>query len=395
MRLECRLRQLLRRYRLDEPGLFSRIEGEARVSRKVVSDLYYNRKSEFTFLQLERLCGWLLNKGVPGLELPGALFGFSPSGLVKALIAAEKVKIYLGEYYQPKETHMPTYWVSWADSEVASTFIELASGEPPLVEESSDSTSSPRGQMGPRFEFVLVPSHDAPFGMTSNAERPPPESAPAERIFSEMRDDRFNSTNILIGSQRANLLVELFVAELFGCDPFVDAPGKLPFYLYRESWPSKLLPSCFGGSKLPANDLPDDQFGIYYRGKDGNWELCPHVPNATDAGIVIVRRVPAQGQTELALFGYSAQATRVMGQLFRQNPDQFWKRSEWSTGDVNASVYVCGFSMREDRTVTGRKPMMVLNTAEVHPLKLKGEAEAKAKTKTKTKTRTKSDRRHS
>ncbi|MHC4447507.1 MAG: helix-turn-helix domain-containing protein, partial [Planctomycetota bacterium] len=265
MRIEFRLKSLLQAHDLDKPGIFVQIGREAGISRKIVSGLYHNRRISITFNQLERLCQWLHNKGVPDRELPGALFGFYPSRLVNALTAAGWVRIYPGEYCQRQAAHIPRFWVSWADSEVASLFVELLSGAPPADGDTAGSASSPRRHQGLRFEYVHVPSHDAPFGEASAAERPATEpTEPARRIFRAMREDESGTTNILIGSQRANLLVELFVADLFGCEPFADAKGRLPFYLYRESSTSSPIPSCFGGSELPADCPSPGRLGIYY-----------------------------------------------------------------------------------------------------------------------------------
>jgi len=380
MHIELQLQRVLQRYRLDNSDDFSfiKVEQEAGIARKIVSALYYNRRENITMNQLERLCRWLHGKGVPSEDLPGVLFRFYPSGLVNRLTAAGRVKIYLGDYIQREGSHIPKYWVSWADSEVASIFIELLSNAPPVDREPVDSSSSPGGHQGLRFEFVLVPSHDAPFGKALETGRPTPESTrPARQIFRAMREDKTPTTNILVGSQRANLLVEMFVADLAGCKPFTDTRGRLPFYLYREPSATSVIPSCFGGSDLPAHCVDSGQYGIYFRRDDGGWELCPSIPNEAEAGIVIVRRTPSQGQTELAVFGCSAQATRAMGALFRQNPDQFWGPMQRLKGGIEACVYVCRIPMRVAADVTGPRPGPVLEDAEVYPLKLEGPATPK------------------
>jgi DNA-binding Xre family transcriptional regulator len=407
MGIEFRLRDLLQRHGLEKASNFIQIERDVGIARKVVSGLYYNRRVGITFNQLERLCRWLHNKGVTE-GLPGALFGYQPSGLVNALTAADLVRIYVGEYFQHQASDIPKFWVSWADSEVASLFFALlsgpqtAEGEPADGEaaegesadgeaaegESADGEASdgepagskplPGGRKGVRFEYVHVPSQDAPFAEASEVGRRKTEpTEPARLIFRAMREDRSPTTNILIGSQRANLLVELFVAELLGREAFTDARGRLPFYLYRDSSPPSLIPSCFGGSELPADCPGPGRSGIYYRQDPKRWEFCPSIPNEADAGIVIVRRVPGQGQTELAVFGYSAQATRAMGELLHRAPDQFWGPLERLKGGIEARVYVCRISMREAAEVTGLRPRSVLDTAEVYPLELQALATAR------------------
>jgi hypothetical protein len=376
MHIEFQLRSVLQRYGLDKFS-FKKIELETGIARKVVSGWYHNRRKNITVNQLERICQWLHGKGVPSEDLPGVLFRFYPSGLVNRLTAAGRVKIYLGDYIQRQGSFIPKYWVSWADSEVASIFVELLSNAPP-VDRVSNGSSSPGGQQGLRFEFVLVPSHDAPFGQALEAGRPTPESTrPARRIFRAMREDKTATTNILVGSQRANLLVEQFVADLAGCKPFTDTRGRLPFYLYREQTTAPVIPSCFGGSDLPAECVDSGQYGIYFRRDDGGWELCPSIPNQAEAGIVIVRRAPGQGRTELALFGCSAQATRATGALFRLNPDQFWGPMQRLKGGVEACVYVCRIPMCEATDDMGPVPRPVLEDARVHLLKLEGPATPK------------------
>ena len=380
MHIELQFQGALQRYGLDDPKIFSfvKVEKDVGIARKVVSELYHNQRARITMNQLGRLCQWLHSKGVPLEDLPGALFRFRPSGLLGARDAANRVKLYLGDYIQRLGSHIPKFWVSWADSEVASLFVESLSGAPRVAPAPAASTSSLHGPDGLRFEFVLVPSHEAPFGEKPEPGRPTPESTkPARQIFRAMRQDKTPTTNILIGSQRANLLVELFVADLAGCRPFTATRGRLPFYLYREPSTASLIPSCFGGPDLPAGCPDSGQYGIYYRRDDRGWELCPSVPNETDAGIVIVRRAPGLGRTELAVFGCSAQATRAMGALFRQDPDRFWGKLQRLKGGIEAGVYVCRIPMRVASDVMGPGPVPVLDKAKVHRLDLEGPATQK------------------
>jgi hypothetical protein len=378
MRIEFQLRGVLQQYALDGSRIFSRIGRETGISRRIVSGLYHNRRVGVTMNQLERLCQWLHSQGVPSEKLPGALFCFRPSGLMNALTTADRVRIYSGLYFQRQAGHSPICWVSWADSEVASIFVELLSKAPPVDRAPVASSSSPGGHKGLRFEFVHVPSHDAPFGKASRAGRPTPESTkPARQLFRAMRENETPTTNILVGSQRANLLMELFVADLIGCEPFTDTRGRLPFYLYREPSAASVIPSCFGGPDLPVECPDSGHYGIYFRRDDGRWELCPSIPNEADAGIVIVRRAPGLGGTELAVFGCSSQATWAMGALFRRNLDQFWGPLQRLKGGIDACAYVCRLSMRATTEVTGPRPMPVLTDADVYRLELEGPARPK------------------
>ena len=375
MRIEFQLKGVLQQYELDKPRIFSRIWRETGISRRIVSGLYYNHRVSVTMNQLERLCQWLHSQGVPSEQLPGALFCFRPSGLMSALTTADRVRIYSGLYFQHQAGHDPRRWVSSADSEIASVFVELLSNAPPVDQAAADPSSSPGGHKGLRFEFVLVPSHDAPFGKALGTGRPAPESTrPARQLFRSMRQDKTPTTNILVGSQRANLLMELFVADLVGCEPFTDLRGRLPFYLYREPSAASAIPSCFGGPDLPAECPDQGRYGIYFRREDGRWELCPSIPNEADAGIVIVRRAPGVGRTELAVFGCSSQATRAMGALFRQNLDQFWGPLQRLKGGIEARAYVCRLPMRVVTDVIGPGPVPVLEDADVYPLELEGPA---------------------
>jgi hypothetical protein len=376
--IDFQLKSVLQRYELDKRSIFSfiQVERDVNLSRRVVADLYYNRRVSITLNQLERLCRWLHGKGVPAHELPGALFRFYPSGLVNVLTAAGRVRIYLGDYFQRHGSHLPADGESWADSEVASNFIGLLSTAPPVDRAPDAAESSAASNKGLMYEYALVPFQDPPGKCAPKRGRPAPESAKnVRRIFRAMREYQSPVTNILIGSQRANPLVELFVADLFGCEPFADARGRLPFYLYGQRSPSWLVPSCFGGTDLPA-DCPDGgPHGIYYRVNGQRWELCPSIPNEADAGVVIVRRVPGRDQTELVVFGFSSVATRAMGEFFRRDPDQFWGSLQRLKGGVEARVYVCRIPMRV--AAVDARPQPVLKEVKVHRLEFQDLAKAR------------------
>ncbi len=374
MRVEIRLKRICERHGLDAFGKISRIAREAGLSRRLVEALYENKRRIISIDHIERVCDWLRRHHVDE-DLPGALFGYRPSHLLSALAEPRLVRFYLGEYRQ-RDT--PTRWVSRADAEVAAVFTELLSGSASRAAAAGDARPDPGDIPFPtnvEFRNSYVPSHFAAFGATDVEACD--DTTVAEHRFAEMRDVRHPRTNILIGSQRANHLVELFVADFFDCTPF-EAGLEAPLYLYRPS--DDGIASCFGGAAPPAG-AGSPEPGIHYRVTKDRWACSPVRPTGEDAGIVMVRRDPGTGQTEIAVFGYSGRATRALGDIIRSDPDAFWKDHEPLPGGLEGRVYVCELALREDVAPDGTTRLAPVRDVRIVPLPVNGRARPKSRSR--------------
>jgi hypothetical protein len=337
MHLEFRLRQVLADCGGDTYGKFSLIEEATGISRKIVQAIYENRRRTISLDVIERLCAYLVAEGVRE-PLPAALFGARPSGLIEALATATRVRVCIGSARErsPREGH--PRWLAHPDAEVASVIVELIS-----------SARRPADRPGsPRIEHVYVPSRFTPFGEgVDDGQEERVAAKAARRTFDGLRTAA--GATIMIGSQIANSLVEVFVADLFHCNPFTSEGAHVPFFLlHKRPAGAPPRPSCFGGPRAPGAWGGRDEQGVYYRVEDGAWNLCP-TSDAQDAAVVVVRRDPGADSTELALLGHSGRATRCLGEVLRRQPDAFWGEMDPRPGGMIASAYACALELEARR----------------------------------------------
>ena len=85
MAIEIRLKQVLEEHGLHVYGVESEIANACGVHRHTIGNLLRNRMKNPSLDYLNRVCRWLIGKGVPQEELPGALFAFRPPTLWKAI----------------------------------------------------------------------------------------------------------------------------------------------------------------------------------------------------------------------------------------------------------------------------------------------------------------------
>ena len=370
-------------------GRFKKLARAIGVPRKVLAAILENRTKTISLIHLQKICHWLVRQGLVA-DLPGAMFRMAPSDLLTLLSRAGRVTMYVGEYRQPQALPVHRAWVAQADAAVASMFVELLSGSlrSRLLSEAAreEPRENPRpvsGPVGIRFLQQYIPSHITPLEINEPNQAGVQQAVhDAEICFNAMCRNRTEETHILIGSQRANYLVELFVAELFKLTPFAHAPGKLPFYL-RIRTPRPHTPeSCFGGTNWMLKRKQKDEYGICYR-VEKKWEICPSIQNVEDAGIVILRREPGRDRTHLAVFGYSGQATMAMGDVFQRDPDVFWTKPQKIKDGVEVSIAVCHLTFqRPDHAPNANQPdnvahPPVLKEYEIIPLPVRVQAKMK------------------
>jgi hypothetical protein len=167
----------------------------------------------------------------------------------------------------------------------------------------------------------------------------------AKRKFETIRDSNVKqTTTLLVGSQKVNLLVEHLVADLFDLEAFhaTDALTPAPFYLAYRSVDAG-AESAFGGHESPPGFTGKHEPGVYVMGNDGSWTCHPWLEDRLDAGIAVITHDEKQETLEIALFGYSGNATRVIGEYFLKNPQEFWPLPA-TRGRRKVGVFVCVIS---------------------------------------------------
>ena len=314
MKVECRLQALLSEYGLDRHGIIQEIATSVGVNRHTVAKLYNDRTASVSFTLLGRLCNWLTKNGVPPDELPGALFGAGRAPLWNAITRqGGDVTIYLGEYQPMTEGEIVWRWISRRDSVVASRIVQRLS------------TGSEGGTRPPPLNFQYLPFRYSPADPIVDPRLLEEDINRTRGAFEQIRQNVHPNTAIIVGSQRVNYLLEFFVANLFGCRPFVLPEGEpcVPFFsVYRES--DQNTPSCFGGRRNPFHRKDCEQPGLHYLNEKSHWVTCPWVREAQDAGIVITLRDKRRKATALAVFGFSGRATEAIGEQLTLREDLFW-----------------------------------------------------------------------
>jgi len=347
MKLEWRLKQLLEKHHLYRHGVETQIAKDCGLHRHTIGKFLRNQVQNPRIEVLEKICSWLIEKGVPADNLPGALFGVRSSELWRAIGQSEKISIFLGEYHlRGKMTTVPQasppVSMSRHDSVVSSKIIHFLFSETGLRD------------IRPVVKVLYVPFSYTPGQYDEDVGGLQEDKERARRIFKRMRENSRNETStILIGSQRVNYLVEYMVADLFNCKPFATPTKEpeVPFYLcYRKF--DRLIPSCFGGPGNPPGKIGDTLHGTYYLDENFEWQFLEWQRKKNDAGIVIVVR--EADNVEMAAFGFSGRATNAIGNALLEKSEQFWPETD--SKDCNAivvgkrevGVYICQVTFSEE-----------------------------------------------
>ena len=311
----------------------------------------YLRSGEARSIKLEQLTALIAVAAnhFPEEAIP-ALFIQSEPGLMPVLRSAKKGAIVVG---RRSETE-------FGDLGFLVTYDSLCAAQ---------ITDSLSVHIGLRSHFIELPS------VQGNDEERRAEFKRTQKTardsFKTLRKDKAVRATFYIGSQRANLHTELFVAERWNATAFEPPQGRVPFYLrYRDDAPPR-PPSCFGGSDEDfPGELPKDQRGegIYYR-LDGTWRPAP-VPRPSKrgkhetAGVVVVTSNESHTHTELAFIGYTGAATQGCCNAVLTNPAAFWPVDR----DTRRAAFLCTFEA--DKSNETNSTQGIDSTAPLHCTKV-------------------------
>jgi DNA-binding Xre family transcriptional regulator len=328
MHVEIRVREVMLDYNLYHHGVIQEMAEATGLSRHTIRRLISGESVAVTTDTLGWICGYLYAQGVTE-GLPGILFGARPARLVDALALHRDVTVYLAEYR--RQGDFPRSWVARDDSAVLARFFAMIAR--------SEAEKQP---LEVKTEYVA--SHLPPPGTDLIPSALEEDRSRAKALFRRMVAETRGGF-VIVGSQRANLLSECFVSDIFGCKAFEPGRSKVPLYLkYQEHARG---PSCFGGDDPPTGEGPSAPPGIYYQRKVGApWELLPSTrgKHGTGAGGVILRRDAAADKLEVLVFGLTAISTAAMGKIIASQPDSFWFTDPQRSG-VQVAVFLCGFDL--------------------------------------------------
>ena len=317
MTVELRLKQVLKQHNLYKYGVEKRIAECCGLHRHTVGKIYRNGAKNPSLFVIGKICGWLIENGVPADILPGALFGFKPAKLWQAIAKTSEVTICLGRYKhiinknnnkKPGPAHMT---VASFDADANSKINQILTSKEEM------------GNSRPKVRTRYVPFHFCHNDQWVDLRLLQEDIQSSHRIYQEILGQVPMDTVILIGSQRANYLVEHFVADLFGCEPFVpvDKKSNVPFYLRYRTF-DRPVPSCFGGGDNLPEVLDTNKCGIWYLDENDSWQLYEWQRDKQDSGAVITVR--SAGSMRIALFGFSGRSTNAICNELIQRPEKFW-----------------------------------------------------------------------
>jgi hypothetical protein len=355
MQLEIRLKKILQENGLDERGIAQRIAGDLKLHRHTVGKLYRSQATNPSLDILGRVCEWLERHGVPGSILPQALLGVRPSNLWAAVAAPGAVALYVGEYRHMPPSPRPLRWIAQHDALAMAKIVQALSSTVYIAER--------RVPVGIQY----VPFRFDPGKRAVGNEYLKEDRKKAGEIFREMRATTRATSSIILGSQRANHLVELLVADTFGCDAFTPPKNRnhaVPFHLvFRKE--DRIVPSCFGGRTAPPGCARSRGPGVYYLAKDG-WSACPWTLGAQEASMTIMARNKGTAAFEMAVFGFSGPGTEALAEELLRGPDRFWPLPAEVNGR-EVGVFVCRFDLTQDTSASPDEDVRVKNV-EVIPL---------------------------
>jgi hypothetical protein len=317
MIVELRLQQLLDQKKLNRHGIEQLIARSCNLHRHTVGKMYRNESKNPSLHNLSKICGWLIENGVEADILPGALFGFKPASLWKAIGKTTSVTICLGAYnhiiaqkknIKPGPAHMT---VALHDAAAYSKISQVLTSKEEM------------GNERPTVRTQHVPFHFHHNSQEVEGAWFEEDKRSSQRIYQEVMGKVPMNTVMLIGSQRANYLVEHFVADLFGCQPYAPNLKKtcVPLYLRYRTF-DRLVPSCFGGRDNPAWVEKTHKCGIWFPDENNKWQLCEWKKAKRDSGAVITVR--SAGSMRIALFGFTGRSTNAICNELIHNPENFW-----------------------------------------------------------------------
>jgi DNA-binding Xre family transcriptional regulator len=357
MEVKIRLKKFLADHDLDEYGIIGRIAADINVNRHTIAKLYGGKTPTVSLDLLSRLCTWLQNQNVRAEDLPGELFSIGRTALWEAIASRqERVTLYLGEYRPTTPTFAASRWISTRDSAVASIIIQQLS------------TGTETRRMWSGLSLAYVPFRYAPGDRNVDRRLLDEDAARAKRIYARVMANRAPGTTIIVGSQRVNYLLELFVADLFGCPSFVTPPSKpaVPFFsVYRQT--DQNTPSCFGGRENPFRHTDRSAPGLHFLSEKGRWVTCPWIEGRQDSGIIISVNDHRNKSVTLAVFGFSGLATRAVGEHLVLKEHLFWPPCI-ELKDMEIGVYICKLTYSPAEHLDDLQEDTLKSTCEVLPL---------------------------
>jgi len=334
------------------PGTIKAIVEYTGLDRHQVAALLKNEVKYIPLKALSRLCDYLIEHGhTTADQLPGALFAVEPENFWEMLARRRRLVVCMGVRRDIENQNLDTAYVVASDSVLAGEILNGVTtlggtaklnklNEDPEAPQKTGAFTQPE-----HLKQMLVWSP----GQTSEANLKS-QSAQSYREFSDSSGDK---ALVCLGSTKSNPVVEIVMANSFGCEPFVTqdeiatpSERSCPFFFrYRDSDPHP--ESCVGGLKL-AKDSKDLPPGIYYENAEGKWVQANAGKRSQHVALVYYIYRESQGRLEMALGGFSGRATRLLARALATRAEDFWPPTYVGQG-IAVGAYLIEFNVGNEK----------------------------------------------
>ena len=309
------------------PGTIKAIVEYTGLDRHQVAALLKNEVKYIPLKALSRLCDYLIEHGHASADqLPGALFAVEPENFWEMLARRRRLVVCLGVRRDIENRNPDTAYVVASDSVLAGEILNGVTtlGGTAKLKKVSDGSEVPTTATFTQPEhlrqmLVWSPGQTSDEALRSQADH-------SYRAFSDSSGDK---ALVCLGSTKSNPVVEIVVANSFGCEPFVsqdsvDRPQERScpvFFRYRDTDPHPA--SCLAGLHL-CKDQQDLEPGIYYESETGDWLQANIGKRSQHVAMVFYIYRESQGRLEMALGGFSGRATRLLARALATRAEDFW-----------------------------------------------------------------------
>lgn len=308
------------------PGTIKAIVEYTGLDRHQVAALLKNEVKYIPLKALSRLCDFLIEHGhATADQLPGALFAVEPENFWELLARRRRLEMCVGVRRDDSSDSPEVSFVVASDSVLLG---ELLNGVTTL-----GGTAKLRKSDGP--QPLMGDSLPHPEHLKQSLVWSPGQADAAEvlrrakSVYNEFSDSKGDKALVGIGSTKSNPVVEIVLANAFGCDPFVSQDDvenatdrSLPFFMrYREHDPH--ADSCVAGLNLSKSES-DLEPGLYYENENGKWVRCGNNSPKEETAFVFYIHRESQGRLEMVLGGFSGRATRLLARALATRAEDFW-----------------------------------------------------------------------
>ncbi|MDA7951898.1 MAG: helix-turn-helix transcriptional regulator [Pirellulaceae bacterium] len=336
------------------PGTTKAIVEYTGLDRHQVAALLKNEVKYIPLKALSRLCDYLIENGHATAEqLPGALFAIEPESFWELLARRKRLEICLGVRQADPQNSTEGAWVVASDSLLMG---ELLNGVSTLGG-TAKFTSLYNGESDDENGVVEGKSpHPDHLNQTLVWA---PDQGSQDEVQSRAREvyTRFEETNadralVCLGSIKSNPLVDLVLADTFGCKPFESQDNvalpedrSCPIYLkYRKTDPQPV--ACSAGTQLSQKNKGKEP-GLYYEQTDGTWAHCRWDEPGKDTAFVFYNYRESLGRLDMLLGGFSGRATRLLAKTLANRAIEFWP-PVYSGQGMTIGAFIVEYTIEND-----------------------------------------------